>query len=424
MTAQSNTITLSSALNKYWRKIQGKIALGFAAGKRPERQLYNQFPTFDAPMSMYEVTRPLDLQERGGIASIPEGGYMASPSNVNAIEATMTCVQFNGRISISDIAKYADRGMGNQLAVQLKNQATQKVQAMTEHFADYLHGSATALLAVTDSTISGTTGNVLTLKSGYGNALITNGRYIASLFKVGERIVLTTASDVLINGVSSFALITAVSKSAGTITVTMDGSTSYSTAGTRIYKANNLEGATVAGGSDQGKGLPGFQDIFESTTLHGVSGATYANWNASYSDTVAGRFTFTKLQRGKDETLNTGGTVADVLMISQGVKRDMVAQERAGLRYEDSMNMNFDGDVEAKGIRQFSTKGVPPGYARLFPKSAIEKWEILPTEENMAWGDLMPFQDQSGRTGRIDWYGSVVVNNRAALAYWSSQTEA
>ena len=423
MTAQSNTITLSSALNKYWRKIQGKLSLGFAAGKRPERALYNQFPTFDAPFSAYEVTRPLDLQERGGIASIPEGGFMAAPSSVNAIEATMTCVQFNGRISISDIAHYADRGLGNQLAVQLKNQATQKIQAMTEHFSDYFHGSATALLCTTNSAISGTTGNVLTLATGYGNTLITNAKYLASLFKVGERIVLATAGDALINGVSSFATITGVSKTAGTITVTMDGSTTYSTAGIRIYKANSLEGATVVGGSDQGKGLNGVQDLFESTTVHGVSSATYANW-APYIDTAAGRFTFTKLQRGKDETLNNGGLVADTLMISQGVKRDMVAQERAGLRYEDSMNLNFDGDVQAKGIRQFSTKNCAPGYARLFPKSAIERWEILPTDDNMAWGDLMPFQDQSGRTGRIDWFGNIVVNNRAALCSWSSQTEA
>lgn len=424
MSAQTNAVTAGSAVNKYWRKIQGDLSVAFAHGKRPERQLYNTFTAFEAPQSLYEVTFPLDLNERGGIASIAEGGYMAGASSVNAIEATVTAVQFNGRISLSDVAKYSDRGNVNQFGSQLKNQALQKVQAMTEHFADYLHGDTTGILATTDSDISGTTGNVLTLTAGYNNSLITNAKYLASMWKVGERGLLATSGDALINGTSSFFTVTAVSKSAGTITVTMDGSTSYTTNGIRVYKANNLEGTTVAGGSDQGKGLAGFQHGFESTTVHSVSGSTYTNWTAAYSDTAAGRFTFTKLQRGKDEIMNDGGVEADLLMVSQGVKRDMIAQERAGLRYEDSASMNFDGDVKAKGLKIFSTKNVPPGYARLMAKAAVNRWEILPVTDQLGLNDLQSFQDLSGAWGRIDWYGNLVWKNRKGLAYWSSQTEA
>lgn len=424
MAAQSNTITTSASLNRFWRKIQGNISKAFAHGKRAEKRLFDSLSAFEAPFSAYEVTFPLDLNERGGIASLTEGGFMALPSSVNAVEATVSAVHFNGRFAISDIAKYADRGAENQLARQLVTQATQKVDAMVEHFSDYMHGSASALLATTDSDISGTTGNVLTLAAGYGAPGITNARFLASMFKVGDRIVLLTSADALINGASSFATVTAVSKANGTITVTMDGATTYTTNGIRIYKANNLEGTTAAGGSDLSKGLVGFLDGFTSTSVHSVSSSTNPNWQASYSDTSAGRFTFTKMRRAKDEIMNLGGETMNTVLMSQGVYRDMVAQERAGLRYDDAGALSFDGDVKASGIQFVTTKNVPPGYVYCFAKAAVNKWEILPTTEKPTWGDLQPSETLAGAYGRVDWFGNLVWKNRAGLAYFTSQTEA
>lgn len=424
MAAQSNTVSTAASLNRYWRKIQGKIATGFAHGKRQEKQLFDSLPAFEAPFSAYEVTFPLDLAERGGVASLTDGGFMAKPSSVNAVEATVSAQHFNARFAISDIAKYADRGMENQLARQLVTQATQKVDAMVEHFSDYLHGSATALLATTDSDISGTSGNVLTLTAGYGVAGITNAKFIASMFKVGERVVLATGADALINGASSFAEVTAVSKTNGTITVTMDGSTSYTTNGIRIYKANNLEGLTVAGGSDANKGLVGFIDGFTAATLQSVATSAQPNWSVAFSDSNAGRFTHSKLRRGRDEIQNDGGLTANTLLLSQGVYRDMIAQERAGLRYDDAGGLSFDGDVKAKGLKIVTTKNVPPGYVYLFANEAINKWEILPTTEKPSWGDLDPSETLAGAYGRVDWFGNLVWKNRKGLALWTAATEA
>lgn len=425
MSAQALTVTTGASLNKFWRKVQGNIALAFNHGKRPEKQFFNSLPEFEAPNSLYEVTFPVDINERNGVASITDGGYLAAPSNVNAVEATVTAVHFNARFAISDMAKFSDKGMQNQLARQLVVQATQKVQAHNEHFADYFHGSSSALLATTDSDISGTTGNVLTLTAGYGTAGITNAKFLASLFKVGDRLVLATSADALINGVSSFATVTAVSKSAGTITVTMDGATTYTPNGIRLYKANNLEGTTMAGGSDLSKGLVGMQDVFEASAVHSITGTgANANWSPAYSDTAAGLFTPAKFRRGKDEIMNDGGLEADTLMIAQGVYRSMLSQERAGLRYEDASALSFDGDVKAKGVKIISTKNIPPGYARLLAKAALNKWEILPTTDVPSWGDLIPSETLAGSYGRVDWYGNVVVKNRKGLAYWTSLTEA
>lgn len=424
MAAQTNSITTAASLNKFWRKVQGNISKAFSGGKRAEKQLFDSFASFEAPYSAYEVTFPLDLQERGGVASLADGGYMAKASSVNAIEATVSAQHFNARFAISDIAKYAERGLENALARQLVTQATQKVDAMVEHFSDYLHGSATALLATTDSNITGTTGNVLSLASGYGVAGITNAKYLASMFKAGDRVVLLDSSDALINGTSSFAEVTGVSKTDGTITVTMDGSTTYTTNGIRIHKANNMEGTTAAGGSDLNKGLVGFVDGFQATTLHSVSGSTYSNWTAAHADTTAGRFTHGKLRKGLDEIMNDGGVRADTVLLAQGVYRDMIAQERAGLRYDDAGGLSFDGDVKAKGLKIISTKNVPPGYVYVFAKEAINKWEVLPTTERPTWGDLDPSENLAGAYGRVDWFGNLVWKNRKGLAYFTSQTEA
>jgi hypothetical protein len=423
MAAQSNSVTTAASLNKFWRKVQGDIAKAFAHGKRAEKQVFDSLPAFEAPYSAYEVTFPLDLAERGGVASLADGGFMAKPSSVNAVEATVSAQHFNARFAISDIAKYADRGMENQLARQLITQATQKVDAMVEHFSDYMHGSNTALLATTNSNISDAA-PTLTLTAGYGVAGITNAKYLASLFKVGERVVLTDSSNALVDGTDSFGEVTAVSKANGTITLALDGSVTYSTDGIRIYKANNLEGATVAAGSDYNKGLTGFIDGFTATSLQNVTTSAQPNWSVAYSDTNAGRFTHSKLRRGMDDIMNDGGLKANTLLLSQGVYRDMIAQERAGLRYDDAGGLSFDGDVKAKGLKIVSTKNVPPGYVYLFASQAINKWEILPTTDKPTWGDLDPSETLAGAYGRVDWFGNLVWKNRKGLAYWSSATEA
>ena len=417
--AVANTITTGSALNKFWRKVQGNLAKAFAHGQSPEVQLYRGLTQFEAPDSRYEVTFPLDLNERAGIGAVPDGGYLVTPSNVNGVEATVSTVHYQGRISVSDYSRFTDRGRANQIARQLTQQVQQKVDAMNEHIADYLHGTASALLATTDTDLSGTTSTV-TLAAGYGVAGITNAKFIASKFKIGDRIAATVSGGTLID----HGIVTAVDKSAGTIGVTWDASVSESSNGIKIYKANNGEGTTIAAGSDLNQGLVGFLDGFTAATLHGVAASANPNWAAAYSDTNAGRFTPAKLWKGVNEIENDGGVSPDTLMVSQGVLRDMMVQERAGLRYDSATSLNFDGDLKIAGMTIVSTKRVPPGYVYLFAKSAVNKWEILPQTRAMGESDLLASETYAGAYGRIDWLGNVVWKNRKALAYWTSQTEA
>ena len=108
MAAQTTALTTSAALNKFWRKIQGPLSKAFAHGKRKEKQFFDGLEAAPFPWSAYENTIPLDLNERYGIASIPEAGAMAQASSVNAVEVMrppITAIPIGARNSPPTTAK-------------------------------------------------------------------------------------------------------------------------------------------------------------------------------------------------------------------------------------------------------------------------------------------------------------------------------
>jgi hypothetical protein len=423
MAAQSNTVNTGLSLRNWWKKVQGPIAdKAFAHGKRAERALYNALASWDVPASAYETTFPIDLNERGGVASIPDGGFMAKPSSVNAVEGNCTVIHLNKRFSVSDLTRFTDAGTRNQMKRQITAQALQAADAITEDFSDRFHGSASGVIAQTNSNFS-STAQTLTLTNGYGNANITNARFLASMIKPGERLAFLDGVGALIDA-NGFGLVTGVNKSTGVINVTTDGAVTYSTDGINIVKANNLEGLTVAGGTDWGRGLVGMQDILFATSVHGVSGSTNPNWTVALNISAAGLFTPQVLKRMRQEIMNESGLEADYLVVAQGVERSMIAQERAGLRYNDT-SFSFDGDVKAKGLKVVSTKNVPPGYAVTFASAGLNKWESYNSTNGAGgYSDLQPSEDLAGGYGRLDWVGNMMCLSRKAFAVATSQTEA
>lgn len=414
--------TTSASLDKYWRKIQGPLAeFAFAHGKRREKKFFDSLQATPMEWSARENTFAVDTKERGGIASLRDSGPMAKASSVNAPECTVSAIHLNGRFSIGDVGRWADAGQRNQIKRQIQVQSSQKMDAMVEAFSDYWYGYPTALQATSDSDIAGTSAT-MTFATAYGNANITNPKYIASMFKVGERYMLTDSSNALIDGTDSWGEVTAVDKTNGTATFTFDGSITYSTNGIRFYKANQVEAATTAD-SDLNRGLTGMLEIWTSTSVQQLSGGSEANWNVAYSSTASGRFTPAKLRRGRDEVENESGYQIDFAFIAQGVYRDMVVQERAGLRYDVATDMTLDGDVKAKGMQFYTLKGVPPGWVLGGAKACLRKWEILPVEGDSAYAELQAYQDYAAKFGRTDWFGNVICASRKGLFYYNNQQE-
>lgn len=431
MTALSNSVTTSSgsgdALNKAWRKIQGKVAQGYQF-ESEEYAMLDDLAEESAPYTLRqsgdggENTFSVDLNEEAGVSSIPEGGYEAKPSSVGLEEARYFVSQFNARFDVSLLAMYADKGASNQVERQLELQASKKVQAISSTVSDYFYGSSSAVLATTSTTLNGAS-TTITLDRGYGltnisNATAAGKAFITDKFRVNDRIaIINTSGPTLI----AMGTVTARSKTAGTLTVTWDASqSSVTTSNYAVVKANSMEATTLAG-TDYNRGLVGMTDWLFSSSLFSL---THANWDVAYSDTNAGRFQGVKLRRANNEIGNQGGGKVTDVFWSQGVERDSIALERASVRFGDPFGIELDGSVKSKGRTFRATRRVPPGWVVPLDKSALYKKTVLPKPDGkVSWQDGKEYINQSGMVFRVELVIGTIVKNRKKISYFLNQTE-
>lgn len=404
-----------------WRIVQGEtVDFALLNGKREEREVVNDMPKAPEKWSPYHVYFYLDINQRAGAATVPDMGYLATVNSVDTIEAEAFSVHFNARFAISNMSQFAGAGQENQLVDDLTFRGGQQADAIVEDQSDKFYGFSSGLLATTNSNISSATATLL-LTAGYGVAGITNGAFISSLFHLNDWVCLTDSSDVLLDTTDSFGQVTA-NDGAGTITVALNGSITYSNDGIRVYKANNGQRTDAAAGSDLNKGLVGMLEMTTATSVHGVSGGTYAAWTA-YQNTAGGRLTPVKRQTAYDTIKNKTGLKVNRELVSQGVDRDAVAQERAGLRYDSATSMTTDGSVQAKGIKKWVLKGCPPGYAFFWNSKVINNWEQKGIDGSPSQKDLLPRQDEAADVGRIDLMRNNICRARGGMAVFSGLTE-
>lgn len=423
MAAATYSITTStSAINKAWRKIQGRVAEAIRH-TREEYDWFDDYPVEDIDWSARETLIPLNINEEIGIATLPEGGKLARPSSVDLEEIAISLVQFNGRFTASNLAKWADKGMSNQVERQLRLQATNKVSAMGRRFADAVYGTSVGTVALTDTDVAGAATATLVLKDGYGKADIDDPAYLADKFRVGETYALVDGTSLVAN---SFFTVDAagIDPSAREIDVTFAGNVTVSNNNLKIVYANNLENTTLAGGTDYNKGLVGFTDVLTSAALHSL---THDNWDVSFEDNSGGRLDSARLRRAKQDIDNYSNVPANRLILAQGVERDLVLQERSLVRYGAPMGMELDGSIKMKGMEIVSPRGVPPKHAIMYNKKSYRKVSLLPKPQGqggLSWSDGYEMQDDDGMIFRTDMVIGLFVNNRKAFGYWDGLTEA
>lgn len=418
MAALSTTITTATSdLNKVWRKIQAKVATAIQF----DNQEWDMFDEFYAPegtpWSAREVTVPLDINKKGGVASIKEGGYEANPQSKNLEELTISLVHFNARFNISKLAKFGDEGSRNQVTRDLTLRGLQTVRAMGEHWSDYVYGYSTARLART-STNATSASQTLVLDQGY-DSTVTNLPYIADKFKVGDRIAVIRAAALVTNGIGT---ITAVTPSTATLAATMIGSCDVD-ANDLIVKANSM-GNTDIDDTDYNRGLVGLLDMCKTASVHSLSSSSVADWDLALADTNGGRITGNRIRQAIDEIEDEGSGSVSHLVTTRGVYRDLIDLERPSVRFSDPLGMEIDGNVKMKGRKIVKTKKVPPGYLFAFDKSALSRWNLLPKPDGQfAWSDGKEYIDQSGLVFAMDMPCQTIVKNRKKLAYFSGLTE-
>jgi len=418
MAALSTTITTATSdLNKVWRKIQAKVAQAIQFDNA-EWDMFDEFiAPEDTPWSAREVTVPLDINKKGGVASIKEGGYEAKPQSKNLEELTITLVHFNARFNISKLAKFGDEGSRNQVTRDLALRGLQTVRALGEHWSDYVYGYSTGRLARTSTNATQASGTY-TLDQGY-DSTVTNAAYIADKFRIGDRVALIRSGSLVSNALGE---VTAFSSSTPSIDVTWAGSVD-SDANDIVVKANSM-GNTDINDTDYNRGLVGFLDMAKTASVHGLSSASVADWDVALGDTNGGRITGIRLRQALDEIADEGGGKATHIVTTRGVYRDLIDLERASVRFSDPLSMEVDGNVKMKGVKIVATKKVPPGYAFVFDKSALSRWTLLPKPDGkFAWSDGKEYIDQSGYVFAVDMPCATIIKNRKKLAYFSGLTE-
>jgi hypothetical protein len=421
MAVTAYTVTTSaSGVNKIWRKIQGKLATALQY-ECEEFNMVDDLPSYDIDVSAREITVPLDINEGAGVASIAEGDFEAVPSSPNVDEITLNYVEFSKRFTASTVARILDENQAKAaLKRQIVHQGTHAMRDLARHFSDQFYGSATAVLCQTTTAATQSSG-AYTLANMYGTSSLGSAAQLADKFRVGDQVAIVSAGAIKTNGLG---VITAISKTTPSITVTWAGSV-VSVSGDSIVKANSMRNdASTVASCDYNKGLVGFEDMFTATSLHSLSGSTQPNWNAAYSDTTSGRFSGIKLHRAKQEIANAGGGKANMVVIDQGVRRDLLSLQQAALRFDDPFALEIDGEIKSKGVTFFDSRRVPSGRVYVYDKSSIKKLNVMPTPDGggMAWGDAIRMENQAGYVFPINWVTQLVCLNRKNLAYFSSQT--
>ena len=412
---------------KLWKKIQGKLIYGFNV-QCEEWNLIQDLKNFEVNFSAREVTAPLDISEHGGGASIVEGGYEAVPYTTAPQELTFTWVNENHRFNKSKLSEYLDKRAGDsQLENQMKYQGKKLLQALVRRAGNQFYGYSTATVCETTTTATSAS-QTMTLNDAYGEADLDNAAFLASKWKVGDRVAVQSSIGVLrTNGIGEITAVTAATPS---IAATMIGSCAVA-AGDILTYANSMENTTIGGGTDYNKHVAGLLDGANTTSIHGLSGSTYPFWSAHVSST-GGRYSLSHLRAGQYAIQNNGGGKANLMIVSNGVLTDMTLQQQAVLRYEDAMNMEFDGATKVKGARIFTSRKVPNSRVFLLDsKKALKRWSLMPFPDQDGNFPEDAFnvnedkvQDVSAVNFSLDLSWALVWQNRSCLSLSTGLTEA
>jgi len=420
MAAVSYNVTTSTSVDEIWRKIQGKLYDGINYTVEEFGWMTEAKDARLAP-STREVLVPVNLTLGGGVASIAEGADEGVPGTPAANEISLALIQFNKRFTISELVRIIDQYAGadaTQIESQLKFSARHMLHSMAAGIGDYWWGKSTAVLALTDTDLTSGTVTV-TLKAGYGESWITDPAFMARKFAagdagVGDRVAFLVGGTLQTNCVGR---VSARSTSGGTITVIFDVAPNITTNDLQIVKANSIENTA----NDYNRGLVGMLDVLLSSSVHGLSDSTNANWSVAYSDTTGGRLNAPRIQNMRDEIANYGPGEADMLVVADGVKRDLMAQYGTQLRFTTDLNLPVDGNVKVKGLDIKNTRRVPPGLAVMWRGQDYQRFFGQPSVDaqakGMSWGELKKMENKSGYLSSANFVGNNVCKARKSFAY-------
>lgn len=397
--------------------------------KTKEYALFDDTPDEKITPSVNEMRLVLDVSYQTGGAMIPDGGYEDQATTVAPATGTFTFVQLNKRYSFTTLAKGFDaKGRAGFIQKQIQYQAIKAVEAIARKIGVQTYGFSTGTVAVVSTTNGASaTQTDIVLKNTFGSTTFPGtsaaGKvYNTNLFRVGEPVALVRGSTV-----QDFGLVVAspaASGTAGNIDVTFNGSVTPTVGDLLVYASAVTD--TALTGTDTNRWPVGLWDMLLSTSVHGLSSATEAEWTRAYANTAGGRMSYQVQEAMANAIDNYSGAEMNRVIYAQGVRRDMIAGERAALRYDSSSSMDWNGEVGTKGIKYFTSVLVPPGSFVGYNNDAIGK-KVLSDKPDYEGGpdifSLDKVQDKGAFAASFDFIYARICNNRRGMGYASDLTE-
>lgn len=380
---------------------------------------------FKVDWSAREITAELDINDDTNTSVIPEGGYEAYPTSPTTATATLTWVLLNKRFTVSKTAKYISQQQGTrgQLEGQLRWQSKKAVDGIRRKWGDMFYGVSTGVVGI----VSAISGNAVLVSGMYNQAGVggtSANRKVTDLFRVNDHITFLTSSYTLrLGGSTPFVKVTGITTASSFVSCNTTAVTDLAATDLIVF-ANNLEQSTLAGGTEYNQGMVGLIDGVTTASVHSVSSASYPRWAAAVNNSSGGRFTTTKFQNLRDSIYNLGGGDMDMIIWAQGVKRDVVSQLSAGLRFTDAFALELDGKAVAKGVTFMDSRRVPDGYVwGLVKENSVNKMNLLPEPGQQAWDDGQKLQDNSGYVFGVDFPTSLIWTNRGNVGMYSGLSQ-
>ena len=428
MAAASNTITTTSSLSTLMRQVQTKAykSANFGYDEWNEFQSGRLGRDFKVAWSTRSITVPLDLAQGYGASSIPEGGYEARPSSPALVDATLSFIMINKRITFSRLAEILrQRSRDAFIENDLTYQGMKAVESLREKFAMMAYGYSTGTVAK----ISSISTDDLVLKDMYGESGLgstSHTRRAVDQFQVGDFIAVLNPTGPALR-VGGIVEITAITRSTNTITCGASGITNPA-ADDLIVFANNNENTTMASGSERNLNLTGLFDLLTSSSLHNVTTSAQPKWAAGYSDTGGGRFTpvkFRKMRQGIQNNGPAGSDITDV-WLAQGVYNDLVAQQEAGVRFTGGGPFELDGEPTAKGVKIHQSRYTPDGTVWGYDRNnSIKKGQLFPGPDEQPFDQESTdkLEDLSAKVASLDFPIFLFTTSRGAMAYATGATQ-
>ena len=428
--ANPPSITTVQSLASLYRKTNTAVKVALKR-KTEEYDWFDDYPDELITPSGNEMRIVLDVMYQPDLtAMIPDGGWEAQLTTAPPQNGVFTFVQANFRYSFTTLEQAFDaRGRAGMIQRQTLYSAIKCVENFARKIGKQTYGFSTGTVAVVKTTAgaAGTTQNGLAIQNAYGSTLIAGGTvaqntYLSNLFRNGDPIALIRGGVLV-----EFGMVTAspsIASGVGFIDTTFNSSITP-TAGDLIVPAAAVTDNTLTA-TDQNRWPVGFLDGLTSPSVHGLATATAPNWKPGYAYTAGGRLSYALQEALINNLWNNGGVKMNRAIMSQGVRRDVIAGERAALRYNDNTRFNLNGDISSDGIKYMTSVLAPAGMFIGWNSDCISQ-KILSDKPDYEGGpsmfDLDKVQDRGAYAASYNFVYARVWTNRAGTGYLANLTE-